>query len=122
MEVSGFIRDGSASPYPEARSQVGKYWRCGPHRAKFMAETAWNLKQSMESLGSGLALRVGLPADVVEQLVRGLAEKHIKVGAVWMIAEEGVEERRDERAVAAACKKHGVETKLWVDEKYFIDE
>ncbi len=52
MEVSGFIRDGSPSPYPEARSRVGRYWRCGPHRAKFVGETVWNLKQSLESLGS----------------------------------------------------------------------
>src|SRR4051812_20077249 len=32
VEVSGFIHaEGKKSPYPEARSQVGGFWRCGPH-------------------------------------------------------------------------------------------
>jgi deoxyribodipyrimidine photo-lyase len=36
IELSGFIQDKNAeSPYPEARSQLGGFWRCGPHRAKF---------------------------------------------------------------------------------------
>ncbi len=122
MEVSGFIRDGSPSPYPEARSRVGRYWRCGPHRAKFIGEAAWNLKQSLESLGSGLVLRVGMPGDVIEQLLEGLIAKKLKVGALWMIGEEGIEERQDARAVSSACEKHGVDVKVWLDEKYFIDE
>jgi len=122
MEVSGFINDGSPSPYPEARSQLGKYWRCGPHRAKFIGESVWNLKENLEALDSGLALRVGPPAEVIEKILAGLREEQLKVGAVWMIGEEGVEERRDERAVAATCTKHDVDLKLWVDEKYFVDE
>ncbi|KAK5653391.1 hypothetical protein OQA88_8876 [Cercophora sp. LCS_1] len=30
VEVSGFLVNGAKSPYPEARSRVGRYWRCGP--------------------------------------------------------------------------------------------
>src|SRR6187402_605128 len=75
VEVSGFLQDGVASPYPEARSQTGHYWRCGPHRAKFTAQSAWNLKESLEALGSGLLLRVGMFAEVVDQVVQELAAK-----------------------------------------------
>ncbi len=122
MAVSGFVPDGSANPYPEARSRVGGFWRCGPYRAKFMGESVWDLKESLTSLGSGLILRVGRPGDVAEQLLRDLGEKRLKVGAVWMTGEEGTEEKRDERAVSSACDKHGVAFKPWVDEKFFLDE
>lgn len=122
MEISGLIKDGSSSPYPEARSQVGGYWRCGPHRARFIGQAVWNLKESLESLGLGLVLRAGMPGDVILQLIQGLQEKQHKVGAVWMIGEEGVEEQRDERAISSACEEQGVELKLWTDEKYFVDE
>ena len=122
MAVSGLIPDGQPNPYPEARSQLGGFWRCGPHRTKFIAQAVWSLKRSLESLESGLTIRVGTLADVTQQLLQGLPETGRKVGAVWMISEEGVEEKRDEKSVAAVCEKHGAELKLWVDEKYFIDE
>ncbi|KAK3383527.1 putative cryptochrome [Lasiosphaeria ovina] len=121
-ELSGFIRDGGKNPYPEARSSVGGYWRCGPHRAKFMAEAVWDLKKSLESVGSGLVIRVGMVADVVRSLVEGLAEKHQNVGGVWMVSHEGTEEKFDEQAVSALCDGKGADFKLWVDEKYFIDD
>jgi len=122
MAVSGLIPDGQPNPYPEARSQLAGFWRCGPHRTKFIAESVWNLKESLESLDSGLILRVGTLADVTQQLLRGLHDKQHKVGAVWMIAEEGVEEKRDERSVASVCKEEGAELKLWGDAKFFVDE
>ncbi|OLN96506.1 putative cryptochrome DASH, mitochondrial [Colletotrichum chlorophyti] len=122
IEISGFLRDGSKSPYQEARSQIGKFWRCGPHRTKFTVQSVWNLKESLDSVESGLALRVGMFDDVVDDLLQGFADKQQKVGAVWMTAEEAVEERRDERSVAKACKKHGVAFRTWPDEKYFIDD
>ncbi|EFQ26657.1 DASH family cryptochrome [Colletotrichum graminicola] len=122
IEISGFLREGSKSPYPEARSQIGKFWRCGPHRTKFVAQSVWNLKESLESVHSGLALRAGKFGDVVDDLLRSFADKKQKVGAVWMTAEESVEEKRDEKAVSAACEKHGVAFKTWTDEKYFIDD
>ncbi|KAK1982549.1 DASH family cryptochrome [Colletotrichum cereale] len=122
IEISGFLRDGSKSPYPEARSEIGKFWRCGPHRTKFVAQSVWNLKESFESVGSGLSLRVGKFGDVVGDLLQSFADKKHKVGAVWITAEEAVEEKRDETAVSAACEKHGVAFKTWMDEKYFIDD
>ena len=122
IEVSGFLKAGSASPYPEARSAVSKVWRTGPHRAKFISQSVWDLKQSLESVGSGLVVRVGLVADVVKALLDGFREREDSVGAVWMTGEEGVEERREQRAVSALCKKLGTDFKLWSDEKYYVDE
>jgi deoxyribodipyrimidine photo-lyase len=122
IEVSGFLRDGVKSPYPEARSPVGGYWRCGPHRAKFLAQSVWNLKGSLENLGSGLVMRIGMLDEVLQGLIEGLAEKEQKVSAVWLTAEVAVEEKREEKAISSVCEKHGVEFKAWLDEKYFIDE
>ena len=91
MEVSGFIKDGSPCPYPEARSVVSKVWRTGPHRAKFIAQSVWNLKANLENAGSNMLLRVGMPNEVIQDLLDGFAKSQDKVGAVWMTSEEGVE-------------------------------
>lgn len=101
---------------------MSKVWRTGPHRAKFITQSVWDLKQSLESVGSGLVVRVGLVADVVKALLDGFKEREDSVGAVWMTGEEGVEERRDQRAVSALCKKLDTDFKLWSDEKYYVDE
>lgn len=39
-----------------------------------------------------------------------------------MTSEDAIEEKKDEKAISAVCKQHGVEFKAWPDEKYFIDE
>jgi deoxyribodipyrimidine photo-lyase len=125
IEVSGLLADpNSKSPFPEARSEVGRFWRCGPHRAKFLAESVWELKSTLEALGSGLVIRAGLVGKVVEDLLKQLKQvgKDISVSAVWMTEEEGVEEKREERDVRRAAEKSGADFKLWLDEKYYIDE
>lgn len=122
IEVSGFIKDGSPSPYPEARSTVSKVWRTGPHRAKFIAQSVWALKEDLEAVGSGLLIRAGMLSDVIRHLIEGFSGNEEHVGAVWMTCEEGVEERRDERALSALCEKNGVQFRLWEDEKYYVDE
>lgn len=122
IQVSGFIKDGSPCPYPEARGAVSKVWRTGPHRAKFIAQSVWDLKESLETVESGLLLRAGLISDVVEALIDGLQQNHGQVGAVWMTGEEGAEERRDQKAVSAICKKLGADFLLWDDEKYYVDD
>ncbi|KXX79641.1 putative cryptochrome DASH, mitochondrial [Madurella mycetomatis] len=122
INVSGFLKDGSVNPYPDPRSRLGRYPRCGPHRAKFLAECVWDLQKSLEALGSGLLIRVGRVGDVVRSLTEGLTTKDRKVAAIWMTSHEGAEENHDERAVAMVCKDFGVEFKLWEDEKYLIDE
>ena len=125
IEVSGFVSEpGSKSPFPEARSEVGKFWRCGPHRARFLAESVWDLKTQLEKAGSGLVVRVGLLGQVVEDLLKQFQQAHkdVSVSAIWMTEEEGVEEKREERDVRQTAEKFGIDFRLWLDEKYFIDE
>ncbi|KAG0651604.1 cryptochrome [Hyphodiscus hymeniophilus] len=117
LEVSGFIEGDAKCPYPEARTQVGGFWRCGPHRLKFTSESLWDLKESLEKLGSGLCIRVGMVGEVISQILEAG-----NINAVWLTGEEGVEEAREEREIRRACKNNGVDFKLWVDEKYLIDD
>lgn len=121
IEVSGFVKDDGKSPYPQARGRVSRCWRCGPYRAKFIAESVWNLKSSLESLDSGLELRAGMFKDVAERLLGGLKERG-DTAAVWMTAEVCPEETADEDAVEAVCQQYGFEFQRWTDEKYFVDE
>jgi deoxyribodipyrimidine photo-lyase len=127
IEVSGFVpKDtGAKSPYPEARSAIGGFWRCGPHRAKFLAESVWDLKETLEEVGSGLEIRVGIVGEVIGQMLAGMAkekESEVKIGGVWMTEEEGGEEKMEERDVKKVCEDAGIEFRLFTDEKYFIDE
>lgn len=124
LEVSGFFTDSSTkSPFPEARSQVAGFWRCGPHRAKFLAESLWDLKEGLEEKGSRLVMRVGIVGDIIRGLIEGFREKEEgDVVGVWMTGEEGQEEKREESDVRKVCEDVGIEFKLWRDEKYLIDE
>ena len=123
VEVSGFLSsDSERSPYPEARSATGSFWRCGRHRAEFLAETVWDLKQSLEDLHSGLVIRVGLIGHVVKELLEAFKKSDAEVAGVWMTEEEGVEEKREERDVRKIADDVKIDFKLWVDEKYYVDE
>ena len=126
LEVSGFLpkNSKSKSPYPEARSAVGGFWRCGPHRAKFLAESVWDLKEKLEEVGSGLEIRVGVVDEVIKMMLESVSKEEggIKIGGVWMTEEEGVEEKKEERDVRKACEGMDIEFQLFKDEKYFIDE
>lgn len=124
IEVSGFLSSSdSRSPYPEARSQHGGFWRCGPHRATFLAESIWDLKTALEEAGSGLTIRVGMVGDVVKDLLDGFKKSgSAEVSGLWMTSEEGVEEKREEQEARRAVEAEGKEFRLWTDEKYFVDE
>ncbi|KAI3320777.1 cryptochrome [Xylariaceae sp. AK1471] len=122
VEVSGFLKEGKESPFPEARSEVGRFWRCGPHRARFVAQSIWNLKENLTKLGNDLTIRIGRYDEVLKDLVERLKRHQKNVSAVWMIAEEGYEEEQDEMSAAEACSTLGVDFQKWVDEKYFIDD
>ena len=123
IEVSGFLSsDLERSPFPEARSSVAGFWRCGHHRAKFLAESVWDLKRLLLSIGSGLEIRVGLAGQVIHELLGAFKREGAQVVAVWMTGEEGVEEKREERDVKEAAEKAGTEYKLWTDEKYYVDD
>ncbi|KAL5866762.1 hypothetical protein ACKVWC_010656 [Pyricularia oryzae] len=122
IEISGFISDQSEkSPYPEARSKVAGYWRCGPYRAKFISQAVWDVKNSLESINSGLLLRLGSFQDVLEGLLDGLKARG-DTCSVWMVGEEGLEEIQDEISISNVCRTRGYDFKKLVDEKYFIDD
>ena len=125
VEVSGFISSPDAkSPYPEARSQVGNFWRCGQLRAKFLAESVWDVKKGLQALNSDLIIRVGMLGDVVKQLLDSFEKDagDAEVTAFWMAEEVAIEEKREERAIRKEVEGRGKEFKLWTDEKYFVDE
>lgn len=123
VEVSGFLTEGAQSPYPEARSKVGRFWRCGRLRSQFLAESVWDLKKDLEGVGSGLEIRVGKVKDVVKSIFDGYRDrKDVEVHAVWMTSEEGWEEKYEEAAVEELSDAENVDFKLWTDEKYFVDE
>ena len=123
VEVSGFLEEGKRSPYKEARSPVGGFWRCGRLRAKFVAESVWDLKTDLEDISSGLEIRVGTAQDVVRSIVDGLREQQdVELHGLWMTSEEGWEEKQEEKAVEKLMDENKAEFKLWTDEKYYVDE
>jgi deoxyribodipyrimidine photo-lyase len=129
IEVSGFLKsiDGNTtptSPFPEARSTVGRFWRCGPHRAKFLGESVWDLKTSLEAHNSGLSINVGSPGDVIRDALAFFKEDPTRgqVAGVWMTGEDTVEEVDEQNDVRSAVEGENKEFKLFKDEKYFVDE
>jgi deoxyribodipyrimidine photo-lyase len=131
IESSGFLSSPSdRSPYPEARSEVAKVWRTGPHRAKFIGEAVWDLKQQLEALdcGTGLEMRVGMVADVVRDIVEAYPQTDIqdeskpKITGIWMTSDDGTEEKDEERAVEKIATQHNIPFQVWVDEKFYVDE
>ncbi|KAL8644535.1 MAG: hypothetical protein Q9226_007712, partial [Calogaya cf. arnoldii] len=123
IEVSGFLSsDSERSPFPEARSQAGGFWRCGPHRAKFLAESVWDVKKRLANAGSGLEIRVGMVGQVIKELLDAFKQDNTEVAAVWMTEEEGVEEKQEEKDVRKAVEGTQTEFKLWIDEKYYVDD
>ena len=124
LEVSGFLSSSEErSPYPEARSPTGAFWRCGPLRATFLAESVWDVKADLEKVGSGLVVRVGMVGNIIEEMLDKVKEAgDVETYGVWMTKEEGVEEKREERDVKRVVEAAGKAFRLWRDEKYFIDE
>jgi DNA photolyase len=126
VEVSGFINGPEKSPYPEARSRVAGFWRCGTHRAKFMAESVWDLKSSLQAVGSDLAIRAGMLVDVVrdaiDQIEKSSEASNPEVTGVWMTTDEGVEEKEEEKGIQGLVQERGKQFRLFTDAKFYIDE
>lgn len=140
IEVSGFIPLGddstpvAKSPYPEARSKVAKFWRCGSHRAKFLAESVWDLKNTLEQNNSGLAIRVGRISDVLTDIFdrqhsakggstgTGETLSAAQVVSVWMTKDYGHEEIQESDAAQRVVEKAGAKFQLFTDEKYYVHE
>lgn len=124
IEVSGFLSsDSERSPYKEARSQVGGFWRCGRLRSKFLAESVWDLKKDLQGIGSDLEIRVGAVQDAVRSIVDGFKEQSdVEVHGVWMTGEEGWEEKQQEKHIKRIMDREGREFELFTDEKYYVNE
>lgn len=125
IEVSGLIPAGAGqkSPYPEARSSVAGFWRCGKLRAKFTAESVWDLKTDLEQLSSGLVIRAGTVKDVVQSILKGYRDhEDTEIHGLWMTSEEGWEEKVEEEDVKKLLDQENVEFNLTNDEKYFVDD
>ena len=140
VEISGFIPVGDdasstpKSPYPEARSKVARFWRCGPHRAKFLAESVWDLKVTLEEKNSRLLIRVGQITDVLNEMFQHLQKSHgqdskqdpssadAQITDVWMTKDYGFEERQEEDDVQKVVEKVGARFRAFTDEKYYVHE
>ncbi|EME49770.1 hypothetical protein DOTSEDRAFT_144060, partial [Dothistroma septosporum NZE10] len=124
VEVSGFLSPGEEkSPYPEARSATARFWRCGKLRAKFLAESVFDLQNDLEKFSSGLTIRIGTVKDVVRSILDGYRQRDdAEVHALWMTGEDGWEEQIEENDVRDLMHSEKKEFKLWNDEKYFVDD
>ena len=124
VEVSGFLSsDSERSPYKEARSSVGGFWRCGRLRAKFLAESVWDVKKDLQGIGSDLVIRVGTVQDAVQSILDGFRDSNgVEVHGVWMTSEEGWEEKQEEEQVKRLMGENDKEYELFPDEKYYINE
>jgi len=124
VEVSGFLESEQArSPYKEARSAVGGFWRCGKLRSKFLAESVWALKKDLETVGSGLVVRVGSVTDAVESVLKGYdGSSDTKIHGLWMTAEDSWEEQQQEQSLRSLLEKRQAEFRLWEDDKYYVHD
>lgn len=124
IEVSGLVKDGKMSPYPPARYDLSQRWKCGHLRAKFIAESLWDLKGNLESLGSGLCIRVGTFDGVLNGIIQHYAANREgpQVTAVWMAEDYSPGQQREEDTISAICETHGIEFDRLYDVKYFMHE
>ncbi|KAL6871321.1 hypothetical protein J3F83DRAFT_760679 [Trichoderma novae-zelandiae] len=123
IELSGFLKDGQRLPLPYSMADTSKYWKCGIHRAKFLAESAWDLKSKLEALGSGLIVRAGSFPDVLKSIVQHYAgnPEGPQVAAVWLTKGFLLEEVSEQRAIAVVCDEVGIRCTPFRDQKWFID-
>jgi deoxyribodipyrimidine photo-lyase len=80
--------------------------KLGAHRARFLLESLADLRATLRARGGELAVRLGDAAISIAQLSAAHG-----VGEVLWRSEVGIEERREEAAVAAALARAGVRTK-----------
>jgi deoxyribodipyrimidine photo-lyase len=124
VEVSGFLSSSAtSSPFPEARSRLGGFWRTGKRRTKFLAETLWDLRQKLQNRGSNLELRIGHSRDIIGSIVSSLRKDGFAV-SLWLTKDWAAEELGEERGILEGYRKAGgssVDIKVWDDESYLID-
>ncbi|KAL7938341.1 DNA photolyase, FAD-binding/Cryptochrome [Trichoderma chlorosporum] len=122
VETSGFLKDGARSPYPPALAENSRVWKCGPHRAKFLAESVWDMKEQLEELKSGLVIRVGRFREILQGILLHYSKsKHdTPVSSVWMAQGISEDEAKEEQEVLATCYNLGVNHVLFHDRKPLV--
>ncbi|EJD02416.1 cryptochrome, partial [Fomitiporia mediterranea MF3/22] len=120
-EISGFLKPDEKSPFPEARSRLGQFWRCGPYRAKFLAESLFDLKKSLQCVGSDLVIRTGEAHDVIGKMIKSLNGGDSEVKAVWMTRDFAAEEFDEERKIRKTLPP-GVSFRAFSDESTLISK
>jgi len=87
-------------------------------RARFLLESVACLRKNLESRGSGLAVAIGTPQDVIPKLSAAVAS-----GSVAVTQGFCSEEQREEGLVAKHLKASGAELiKVWQNTLYMPDE
>ncbi|MBE9137600.1 DASH family cryptochrome [Nodosilinea sp. LEGE 07088] len=82
--------------------------KTGAYRAQFLLESVADLRRSLQNLGSDLVVRVGLPEDIIPDLVKAHG-----VTAVYWHEEVTTEEVRVEQALEKQLASLGCKTKIY---------
>ncbi|KAI4092892.1 MAG: hypothetical protein LQ344_003257 [Seirophora lacunosa] len=78
--------------------------------------------EGLIGIGSGLEIRVGMAGQVIKELIDAFKQANTEIAGVWMTDEEGMEEKREERDVREVAENAQTEFRLWIDEKYYVDD
>ena len=96
----------------------------GPKRAKFLLESVADLRQSLESKGSGLVVTHEEPATFFGRLMEGLKESDMEIRVC--VQEEVLKEEKDAvKSVKAAIQKHSSQAKveeIWGSTMYDLQD
>jgi deoxyribodipyrimidine photo-lyase len=123
VETSGLLKAGEASPYPPALSENSHAWRTGLHRVRFLAESVWDMKESLEELGMGLIIRVGSFPEVLESINSHYSRLKYgpQVSEVYIAKGYSVDELREERELFATCTYLGIRYVSFDDRKPLVN-
>jgi deoxyribodipyrimidine photo-lyase len=106
MELSGL--PGYERRGPEARTQNYGFWKTGGYRARYVAESVYDLRSRLREVGSDLVIRFGIPEVVVTNFVRAFQERGDEVEGVWLQKEMTHDEVQVETEMARMLQGTGV--------------
>ncbi|CAE6430820.1 unnamed protein product [Rhizoctonia solani] len=118
VELSGVVgfkeaRSPKDGPLLDAKTRICGFWRTGRHRARFLAQSVFDLKSQLESVGSNLGVYLGRPENVVPRLVHQLRVQGDTIEGVWLQRESASEEISVERRLSRALEE--IQTTLHLD-------
>ncbi|KDN44892.1 cryptochrome [Tilletiaria anomala UBC 951] len=106
IELSGF--PGYKREGPEARTKEYGFWKMSGFRARFTAESVYDLRSRLVERGSNLLIRFGKPEKVIANLVTALQAQGDFVEGVWIQKEITHAEVQVENEIRTALNKRGV--------------